>query len=275
MYSHAQNNQQERNDRLIAAAGSFLFAVGILLILFLVIIYTPNPPFPEGGGGGGGIELSFGNSVDGMGDVNPDELSGTALPTAPVPVEDNAITQDVEDDAPGVSNEPNKIKNTTPVPPQKVSNTPLFSKKGGQEGTSGKPGNQGEPNGTAPYKGGGGKGTGPGKGGGNGDGDGDGNGPGKGSGTGTDGSIGLKILGISRGANYTPKPQKSNKEGFVVVNIIVDENGKVVSASQGKGTTLNDSQAIKNAIAAARATTFKVKAGADDEVGTITYQFKF
>lgn len=276
-YAQDYQRQQERNDRLIAAAGTLAFVIAIMLILFLYIIYTPNPPFPETGGGGGGIELSFGNSVDGMGDMNPDQLSGTALPTAPVP-EQNYMTEEGDETSPTVNKDPEKPKtNTTqePVKPQQTSTVPLFNKRGGQEGNTGKAGNQGQPNGTPGFKGSGngagGNGTGGGKGNGNGTGDGDGEGPGSGSGKG--GQIGPRISGISRGATYVPRPSSSQKEGFVVVNIKVDDSGKVVSATVGKGTTLTDSQAINNALAAARRTTFKVSPDSDDEFGTITYQF--
>lgn len=73
-----------------------------------------------------------------------------------------------------------------------------------------------------------------------------------------------------------PKPDNTfNQEGIVVVNIIVDKAGKVVSAKQGKGTTISDHATIQIAIRAAYKANFNDTERPDKQVGTITYRFKF
>lgn len=70
----------------------------------------------------------------------------------------------------------------------------------------------------------------------------------------------------------------SNVEGVVVVNIRVNAQGQVISATKGQGTTISDQNIINAACAAAKKAEFSSYKAADggsaEVVGTITYKFK-
>jgi hypothetical protein len=266
------------NDRLYAALGALAFMLLLFLALLFIIFKTPNPPYPEvgGGGGGGGIELSFGDAPVGMDDFNPDQLSGQAEEVEEV--DPNLLTQDVDEDAPTIPPRVNIASAPTkPIEKPKVNNKAIFPNKGGSQGTSTTPGNEGKPNGNpnALFNNGGGKGPGegPGEGGGKGDGKGKGEGDGEGDSKGP-GKSGPRISDNLRARTTSLyKPSCSyDKTGKVRVYVTLDENGKVVSARSGKGTTITDRNAIACVERAARDSKFKVKAGADDEIGYIDYQ---
>lgn len=65
----------------------------------------------------------------------------------------------------------------------------------------------------------------------------------------------------------------TNESGTVVVSISVDENGNVITAEVGKGTTTTDRQLREAAIAAARKAKFEPKAGSGVQHGSITFLF--
>lgn len=70
-----------------------------------------------------------------------------------------------------------------------------------------------------------------------------------------------------------PQPANTfNQEGRVIVEIRVNAAGKVVSATH-KGGTVSDKQTIQLALEAARKASFTE--GDHDQIGTITYNFKF
>ena len=73
-----------------------------------------------------------------------------------------------------------------------------------------------------------------------------------------------------------PKPSNDFKqEGKVVVAIIVDGNGKVVSAKATEGTTISNDATIQLALKAAYKAEFSFTDRPDKQFGTITYIFKF
>ena len=73
-----------------------------------------------------------------------------------------------------------------------------------------------------------------------------------------------------------PKPSNDFKqEGKVVVAIIVDKNGKVVSAKATEGTTISNDATIQLALKAAYKAEFSFTDRPDKQFGTITYIFKF
>lgn len=75
--------------------------------------------------------------------------------------------------------------------------------------------------------------------------------------------------------DYLPAPSNNFKqEGKVVVSIIVDAKGKVVSAKAGAGTTVSDEATKQLAIRAAYKTEFDMVDRPDKQMGTITYIFK-
>lgn len=83
-------------------------------------------------------------------------------------------------------------------------------------------------------------------------------------------------LGERRLLKALPIPSNDFKqEGRVVVAIIVDKNGKVVSAKATEGTTISNDATIQLALKAAYKAEFSVTDRPDKEFGTITYIFKF
>jgi TonB family protein len=283
------------SDKWYAVMATLLFHALLLLLFFLYTVVTPLPPFVEeaGGGGGLGVELNFGDSEEGMGNINPDLLSANSPNNASPSSSDAVMLDDNTDDnyieelnkkTPKDQKRPElKRPQDGPTITQK-SNTPenapdkraLYSgNKGGSEGKTGKNGNQGSKTGTDPFspvysgKGGGdGKGDGNGKGGGSGD----GNGTGKGSGTGP----GISVSLLNRSPLSLPKPSyNSEKSGKVVVDITVDEKGNVIKAvAGGRGTTVQDKNLFDQAVSAARKAKFNPSStGENKQVGTITYNF--
>jgi len=195
----------------------------------------------------------------GMGNIQPEK---PAIPQMAQPEqqqsksEEDIVTQN-DEEAPAIE----KPKNTKPkqekpaeVPKPKVNDKALFKgsktqQAGGSEGITGQPGDQGKPNGLAGIK------------------QYEGNG-GQGDGTGYD-------LG-GRGAKRLHRPSDDfSEEGTIVVDIWVNQDGKVVRAEVAtKGTTLINSDMRKKAVQAALLSAFAPDADAPDEQhGTITYNF--
>jgi len=79
-----------------------------------------------------------------------------------------------------------------------------------------------------------------------------------------------------RSCKNLPAPSNNfGQEGKVVVAIIVDGNGKVVSAKATEGTTVSDDQTIQLAVKAAYKAEFSFTDRPDKQFGTITYIFKY
>lgn len=64
------------------------------------------------------------------------------------------------------------------------------------------------------------------------------------------------------------------EEGKIVVQIIVDKSGSVISAECGAGTNLDNPTLRKAAVEAARKTKFNAIRSGNNQSGTITYNFK-
>jgi TonB family protein len=288
----SQNNEQ-RNYRISGLAGTLLFHGLLLLSMYLVLYRTPIPPFPETGGGqGSGLEVNLGYSDEGMGDFQPTELSmpefkESAKPSATVTVADNAVKsttagEDLLTDEKGVESNLNtetagKVKKVVKEQVPVVNTNALYkksSKTGASQGITGKPGDQGKPDGVANSKVYTGSGNGTGNGSGTGQGNGTGNGIGNGSGDGIGNGISFTLQG--RGGISLPKPAyNSDEQGKVVVTIFVNREGKVTRARAGaKGTSTTDQQLWTQAEIAARRAVFAPSANAPEEqTGTITYKF--
>jgi TonB family protein len=239
--------------------------------LTLLALRTPLPiPAEEG------VEVDLGFSDKGTGLIQPD-YAGNQQPkpaslTKKQDVEEEIITQRVEE-APSV---PEKRKETpkkpviekkvvpetkpepNPIPveePQKVDQRAIFkgngtnSQTGGSEGITGKPGDQGSPDGLKDikrYDGNGGSGNGP------------------------------KVSLGGRGSKYLEKPTAEVVErGEVVVEIWVDQNGIVKKAQVSpKGTTIVNAKLRDIAVKAAMKSTFAADQNAAAlQRGTITYTF--
>ena len=120
--------------------------------------------------------------------------------------------------------------------------------QGGSEGTTGKPGDQGQPDGSK-------------------------------DGTvysGTPGSGGISFSLAGRQSKSLVKPvYNSDDQGTVVVKIWVNADGAIIKAQAGeKGTTTNDSTLWRTAEAAALKSSFSANKNApEQQVRTITYKF--
>lgn len=92
-------------------------------------------------------------------------------------------------------------------------------------------------------------------------------------GSGNVGSANWSLAG--RSVHKLPPPSSNfNQEGRVVVTIQVNEEGRVVSANVGRGTTISDYGTRQIALTAARNARFSTSS-TKMQVGTITYTFKF
>jgi len=69
------------NNKTIAAIIAFGFHGLLALLFFLVVFKTPIPPFPETSTPG--IEINFGTSDDGMGDIQPEDNSNSENISSP------------------------------------------------------------------------------------------------------------------------------------------------------------------------------------------------
>lgn len=275
-------DEQNRN-RPLAWILTLTFHALVIGMLFMIVLQTPIPPYPLVGGGSG-LEVNFGNSDEGMGDVQPEELipietqnlsdvnDNQNLTNPQQDQQEEILTQD-KDDAPAVVTTRKKeiqkksevIKINDPV----INPVALYKKKsgvkGGSEGETGKAGDQGHQQGTLYSKNHYGD---PGSGGGTGGGSGSGSGSGDGRGT------SFELNG--RISKVLPKPEYNIREqGTVVVKIWVDKQGNVTKAEAGaKGTTTTNVELFKRAVAAARKAKFSQNSNAPEEQkGTITYHF--
>ncbi|MBN8702331.1 MAG: hypothetical protein J0M08_04655 [Bacteroidetes bacterium] len=264
----------ETKNKTIAAAVTIGLHAALFLYLFFKIIVTPLPPFPIEEGG---IELGvmdFGNLTEGTGnteDVNMGEAKTTENSTpqktnqASQPEGENVLTSDAEPiDVSVVKNtKAIKVKNNVEAPVVKpVEEAPssdllnalnkMKNKKSGSsggDGNSGKPGNEGDPNGKP-----GGEGLGD-------------SGPGKGA-----FKYDLKGRRIVRAPDII---DDSQEEGKVVVEIMVDETGKVVKATPGgRGSTTTSALLYAKARQAALGTKFNSSTdGMKEQSGSITFVF--
>jgi len=95
---------------------------------------------------------------------------------------------------------------------------------------------------------------------------------GKTSGVGGWGEYDLGGRGVGRGGLIKPS-YTANDYGTVVIDIIVDPQGNVVSADIGRGTNTPSSALKSEALKAARRTKFATTSKPGNQKGTITYKF--
>ena len=71
----------EKNNKLKALTGTLVFH-GLLLLLFILVVFkNPDPPMFSDTAG---VEVNFGLSEDGMGDVQPEPADAAAAKAAAV-----------------------------------------------------------------------------------------------------------------------------------------------------------------------------------------------
>jgi colicin import membrane protein len=259
-------------DKQYGILGTVIIHSVLILLLFFSLMSLPKPAPPEGG-----LLINFGDVISAGGPAEP-ALNNNPAPKPqeaekkPAPEKKEGImTQDFEKAA-ALPKTPEKKKTEKqkakpvekkPVPVEKpvekahvVNSKALYSskgqsttEKGTSEGIYKGQGNMGDPNGTPESD---------------------------------NYSQGLGGSGITpnlsgRSPIYLKKPEFNiQKEGIVVVEISVDRNGKVISATPGaKGSTLVDNTLYAAAKKAALESAFNVKSNATErQVGTISYHFK-
>ena len=276
----------EKNNRTKGIVGTIGFHLLALLAVLYFALSTPLPlPGEEG------VEVNLGSSDQGMGQIQeqtppPLEQPPVQLPppqSDPEPEpEQDIITQDAEE-APAIQEEKVEKKDEVkqdeevitpeekvvekevvkdvkqdpePQPePPKVNERALYKGStntdgnGSNQGETGQPGDQGKPDGV----------------------------PGSdnytGSGKGNEG-IGFDLAG--RGAKHLAEPAYNiDEQGDVVVKVLVNRDGNVISVSIDRGTTITDPQLRQLALDAAKHSTFTPDQNAPDkQSGTITYHFR-
>jgi len=235
-----------KND-IKGIVGTVIFHA-LVLICFIFFGFTTPLPLPEEEG----IEVNLGNSDEGMGDIEPvNPLSEQSVNYNGGSNDNENITQNSEETANLNKNKNNK--NNTQLQEENIDKTIAYNKNkntnGGSQGITGKPGNQGNPNGN----------------------------PNSNNYTGNSpNGNGISFKLNDRKSKSLPKPNYHSKdEGQVVVSIWVDKNGNVTKAQAGaRGTTTTSTVLWKLAEDAAKRSKFDGKSDAPEEQkGSITYNF--
>ncbi|MCC7332334.1 MAG: hypothetical protein IT232_06980 [Flavobacteriales bacterium] len=235
----------------------------LLLILFLFVgMSYPDPPPPEEG-----ITINFGNSDEGMGETESQELMGSTSKNTESSedqlsqtsnTEQSITTQNTSETVPVNATKNNEPKNNEqPIEEKKQTTSKnlsealnAFNQSGSNsnsDGITGNPGNQGDPNGdpnSKNYVGGGNR-------------------------------NGVEYSLSGRVPLSLPKiDDNSQEKGFVFVDIVVDKYGKVIRATNGRGTTILNETLIDKAIKAAFKAKFNAKPELNtDQKGTMKFTF--
>jgi TonB family protein len=293
---HHLNNDLHRfpAEKGKGIAGTAIIHLVLFVLLILVGFSVPPPPESEKG-----ILVNFGTDETGLGDIEPSPPASKEESAPPLPADVSVKTREKplltqnNEDAPEVKKvdpeaekkrlerietdrkrreeaEAERIRKETEDAEKKkveaelkrqsdiinrTKNALANSKNAGtgstSEGVAGGPGNQGVPGGSVDSKV-----------------------RGEGSGTGNKG-ISYELGG--RGVKSLPPPiYNYQEEGTVVVDVYVDNSGKVSQAIAGvQGSTTLNENLVKAARDAALKTLFEPKDNADSrQKGTITYHFK-
>ncbi len=263
-------------------------SLGIHALIFLALLFlyisSPIPPFEEGlaGGGGGGSIVEFGT-------LDVEEAPPVAKAVVAQPKDEEILTSDLEEtitidkpkkkETPKPVKTPVVVKKTEPVKTPPVELAKVEERRPDERSLyPGRKGNAGSPTGTAQGSGTGGEGTGSGGGKGSGTGSGSGGGSGTGSGGGNGDGIGTGFDLGGRSMRVKPRLEESSQEtGKVVINIIVDKDGNVTSATEGgRGSTITTTALVNKAKQAAYGAKFnKSPTGVEEQKGTITFVFRF
>ncbi len=253
---------QEKNSRT-GVIGTILFHL-LLLLLFIQFGMTYQDPPEENAGG---MVINFGTSDEGMGDVQPSssettttsENTTTSETTTLSSAQENALTTTEESvemnasqNATTTTNQNTTTQQTEQTVDENLSNAlnalnnPNNNSTG--DGNTGTPGDQGDENGdpnSSNYTGGG-------------------------TGNGVDFSLaGRSMVKVKKPNNPT------QEDGKVVVEIVVDKNGKVIRATPGaRGSSTTNPTLYKISKEAALEARFNVKADAPaEQKGTMTFVY--
>jgi len=89
------------------------------------------------------------------------------------------------------------------------------------------------------------------------------------------GGASFNLSGRTTGSGGLPRPGDAEcDDGRIVINITVDPNGNVISAEIGRGTNINNITMRNSALDAARRAKFNKISSANNQSGTITYNYK-
>lgn len=254
---------QEKNSRA-GVIGTILFHL-LLLLLFIQFGMTYQDPPEENAGG---MVINFGTTDEGMGDVQPSstentsssESTNTSETTTPSSAQENALTTTEESVEMNASQNNTTTTTETTTTPQEteptvdenlsnalnaLNNTNNNSTSDGNSNTTGDQGDvNGDPN-SNNYTGGG-------------------------SGDGVNYDLtGRSMVKVKKPNNPT------QEDGKVVVEIVVDKNGKVIRATPGaRGSSTTNPTLYKISKEAALEARFNVKADAPaEQKGTMTFVY--
>ncbi|MGM9818321.1 MAG: TonB family protein [Paludibacteraceae bacterium] len=238
--------------------------IAALIVLLLMFIYMPFNKEQEEEG----IMISFGDGIEGLGELAPPVVTTTSTPQSATPpaAKEDLMTQDVEEtiDLEAQKKEQERKRQEQIIAEQKrqeelerqrieaeqkrieaeqAEKTAKANQAAGVFGQQISGVGKAVGSGTA------------------------GNPAGKGSSNGNSWSLNGRDL---RGELYKPSYDK-DEAGKVVVSIRVNENGDVIATSIASGTTISDSNLREAAMKAARNTKFS--SGTNVAIGTITYIF--
>ena len=268
-------------EKIIAAAVTAVLHIALALLLLFVVVRTIVPEEL------GGIEVQMGNLDESSGEFRPQShvtppatsppVTSAATPVEPSP-EPPALTQETEESLELPEEKP--TEKITKEEQQRLREQELADQQRKAEearriaeerrrqevastvaGAFGK--SRGEQSQGATQQGAGSQGSPDGK-----------SEKGAASGVGGFGSFDLAGRGIA--GKGLPKPVYSGgEEGTIVIQIIVNPNGKVIGATIAlRGTNIQDPTMRRNAIDAARRAHFTAISETNNQQGTITYRYR-
>lgn len=248
-----------KKSELYGSAGSMTFMV--LLLLFLFLLFMPGTKMPEEEG----IMVSFGDAIEGGGpmqEVQPETKPVETSPppaSATKPVKQDLMTQD--DNSLAIAEQKKKERESREAAERERKEqarieaerkrkeqeaidkaNALMGGMGSNTGSTGSGSTSGNTSQGNPL------------------------------GSGSSGGNSWSLNGRSLSGRLVQPSYNSNEEGRITVNIRVDANGNVTSASVGSPTNISSSELRNAAISAAKATKFT--SGNGVAAGTITYNFR-
>lgn len=257
--------KDDRKNRIIASIGTFVTYAVILLLLLYFGFKAPDPPLDTVEG----VAVVLGTTETGMNPtfepVTPPQPQPKSEPTKPQEQEEIVTEEESDVTIPAVKKkeepkpkekpvekEPEKKAEPEKEPERKVNEDLLFKPgKKTSKGTGTEEGDQGKKDGKADAK--------------------------SWQGGRNDGD-GFEIEGLGgRGLRVRPNlKDDTQREGKIVVEIVVDREGNVISARGGiRGTTINDFNMISKAEEAAKRTKFDPDPDAQEkQYGKITFNYK-
>ena len=251
----------KRRSHTIAAVGTVIFMLLLFLLLWFVCIYSSREPEDEG------IEVAFGDAQDGGG-YQPEQAEASQ-PSAPAsapskPSNNDLVVQDDEESLALQKQREQEEKARQQAEAERLAKEKALAEQRAKEQAAIDKANQfGSLFGN---NGAGAQGSG--------DTEGDSRRGNPEVGHGSSGSSTWSLAG--RSCKALPAPSNNfSQEGKVVVAIIVDGSGKVVSAKATEGTTISNDATIQLALKAAYKAEFSFTDRPDKQFGTITYIFKF